>query len=257
MDDAAIDEPLQPLLPQLVPSGIETSLIFSNVFFMRVQRPMRRRIRDILEERLTSMIFLMLANIGDGLVTNRVCVEERRVLLGLVFNVFVTTRQRARMIEATGADDRTKEMVETALHRPCVGRLGQIAGDMPLAAQIGRVLLLLQHFGNGDTVLVEIAGVAFRAIAVGKNSNAGLMRMQPSQQRGSRRAAARRVVELRIAQPIRSQTVEIGGFDLATVTADVRKSHIIVQDDQDIGAVRDFTAIWHGFCPCWIEDEAA
>src|SRR5690242_10853607 len=102
------------------------------------------------------------------------------------------------MIEAAGADDGAVEMVKTALQRPGVGRLGEIARNVPFAAEIGLVLLLLQHLRDGDAALVEVAGVAFGAVAVGEDADAGLVRMQASEQRSARRAAARGVVELRI-----------------------------------------------------------
>jgi hypothetical protein len=63
------------------------------------------------------------------------------------------------------------------------------------------------------------------------------MRMQAGQQRGSRGAAARRVVELRVAQSAERQAVEIGRFDLAAIAADIREAHVVVQDDQNVRAV--------------------
>ena len=117
---------------------------------------------------------------------------------------------------------------------------------MPFAAEIGLVVLLLQHLGDGDAALVQIAGIAFRSVAVGEDADAGLMRMQAGQQRGARRAAAGGVVELRIAQAVGRQAIQVGRLDLAAVTADIGKSHVVVEDDQDVGAVGCFATICHG-----------
>ena len=55
MDDAVLDQPLQALLAQLVPAGIEAALVFCDVLVMRMQRPVRRGIGDVLEERLAGL----------------------------------------------------------------------------------------------------------------------------------------------------------------------------------------------------------
>src|SRR3954454_138552 len=136
-------------------------------------------------------------------------------------------------------------MVEAALHRPGVGRLGEAAGDMPLAAEIARIIPALERFGDRHATLVQIAGIAFRTVAVGEDADAGLVRMQAGQQRGARRAAARGVVELRVTQPVRRKTIEVRRLDLAAVTANVRKAHVVVEDEQDVGAVGSFGAIRH------------
>ena len=51
MDDAVVDQPLQPLLAQFVPAGVEPALVFGDVFVVGMQRPVRRGVGDILEER--------------------------------------------------------------------------------------------------------------------------------------------------------------------------------------------------------------
>ena len=90
------------------------------------------------------------------------------------------------IVEAAGADDGAEELVEAALQRPGVGRLRQVAGDVPLAAQVGPVASALEHFGDGHAVSVQIAGVAFAARVVGEDADPGLVRMEAGQQRGAR-----------------------------------------------------------------------
>ena len=247
MDDAVVDQTLQPLLAKRVPAGIEASLVFCDVFVMGMQWPVRRGVGDVLEERRVRVFLFVLPDIGGRLIADRVGIEERRILFGFVFNVVITARQRARVVEAAGSNDGAEEMVEAALQRPGVRRLREVARDVPLAAEVGRVFVLLQHLGDGDAALVQVAGIAFRSVAVGENADAGLVRMQSGQQRCARRAAAGGVIELRIAQAVGREAVEVRSFDLAAVTADIRKSHVVVEDDQDVGAVGWFAAIWHGF----------
>ena len=213
---------------------------------MRMQRPVRRGVGDILKERRIRVVLLVLPDIGDRLIADGVGVEEGRIVLGFVLDIVVAAGQRIRMIEAAGADDGAEEIVEAALQWPGIGRLGQAGRDVPFAAEIGLVLFLLENLGDGDAALVQIAGIAFRPVAVGEDADPGLMRVQAGQQRGARRAAARGVVELRIAQAVGRQTVQIGCLDFAAVTADIGKSHVIVEDDQDVGAVGCFT-ICHGY----------
>jgi hypothetical protein len=80
----------------------------------------------------------MLLDEGAGVVADRVGVEEAG-RARLVLDVLVAARQRVRVVEAAGADDRAVEGVEAALHRPGVGRLRQARRDVPLAAHVGAV----------------------------------------------------------------------------------------------------------------------
>jgi len=82
------------------------------------------------------------------------------------------------MVKTAGADDGAEEIIKTALQRPGVGGFGQVARNVPFAAQVGLVFLLLEHLGDGDAAPVQVAGVAFRPVAVGENADAGLVRMQ-------------------------------------------------------------------------------
>ena len=61
-----------------------------------------------------------------------------------------------------------------------------------------------------------------------------LVRVGSGQQTGPCRAATSGVVELREPQSVLGQTVEVGGFNLTAVAADVGPSHIIGHHDDDI-----------------------
>ena len=51
MNDAVVDQAFQPLLAQFVPARVEPALVFGDVLVMRMQRPVWRRVGDVLKER--------------------------------------------------------------------------------------------------------------------------------------------------------------------------------------------------------------
>src|SRR3954451_23478171 len=115
MDDAVVDQALQPLLAKPVPAGIEAPLVFCDVFIMGMQRPVRRGVGDVLEERRAGVLLFVLPDIGGRLIADRVGIKERRILLGFMLDVVVTARQRSGVVEAAGPDDGAEEIVEAAL----------------------------------------------------------------------------------------------------------------------------------------------
>ena len=56
MDDAVLHQAREPLLAQPVPARVEPALVFGDVLLVRVQRPVRSRVGDVLEERRFGMI---------------------------------------------------------------------------------------------------------------------------------------------------------------------------------------------------------
>src|SRR3954470_11286068 len=126
MDDAVVDQALQPLLAKPVPAGIEAPLVFCDVFIMGMQRPVRRGVGDVMEERRTGVLLFVLPDIGGRLVADRVGIEERRILFGFVLDVVIAARQRTRVVEAAGSNDGAEEMVEAALQWPGVRRLREV-----------------------------------------------------------------------------------------------------------------------------------
>ena len=200
---------------------------------MCVQRPVRRGVGHVLEEGPVRVLGAVAAQELDRLVADRVGVEEAR-RPRLVFGVVVAARERVGVIETAGADDGAEEVVETALHGPGIGRLDQVARHVPLATEIAAVARGLEHLGDGGAALVQVAGVAFRARVIRQDANAGLMRVQTREQRRARRTAARRVVELREAQAVTGQPVQMGRVDFAAVAADVGIAHVVVEDQKNV-----------------------
>jgi len=65
--------------------------------------------------------------------------------------------------------------------------------------------------------------------------DACLMLVKPGHQRGPGRTAASCVVKLRKAQPTGGKPVQIRRMNLTTITADIRISHIVSHNQDDIG----------------------
>jgi hypothetical protein len=89
----------------------------------------------------------VLVDVRDRLVADRVGVEEAG-LARFVLDVLVAARQRVGIVEAAGADDRAVELVEAALQRPGVGRLGETRRDVPTSAHVRAVAVALERPGG-------------------------------------------------------------------------------------------------------------
>ena len=89
MNDAVVDEAFQPLLAQFVPARVEPALVFGDVLVMRMQRPVWRRIGDVLKEWRVGVGLLVLPDIGHRLIADGIGIEERRIVLGLVLDIVV------------------------------------------------------------------------------------------------------------------------------------------------------------------------
>ena len=58
LQQAGSDELVEPLLAQLVPAGVEAALVLGDVLLVGVQRPVRRGVGDVFEERLVRVLLL-------------------------------------------------------------------------------------------------------------------------------------------------------------------------------------------------------
>ncbi|OQC18217.1 MAG: hypothetical protein BWX70_03550 [Verrucomicrobia bacterium ADurb.Bin070] len=208
-----------------------------------MHRPVRARVGHVHEKRFVRMPRAMLVNKARRLIADRVgVVVGRRPVLGVGErrDGRVVARQRRRIVKTAGPMDRPVKPVETALQRPVVLRVIGLreTRDMPLAHRIGAVAGRTQHFGEGRAAPVQVAPIALRAAVVHHVADPGLMRIKSGQQRGARRTAPSRIVKLREADAVRRQRVEVRRADLAAVTPDVGKPHIIRKDHDDVGLRR-------------------
>ena len=62
------------------------------------------------------------------------------------------------------------------------------------------------------------------------------MRIGSCEEAGTRGTTSAGVIELGESQSIARQTVEVGRFNLTTITTDIGPSHIIRHDNDDIGS---------------------
>lgn len=61
------------------------------------------------------------------------------------------------------------------------------------------------------------------------------MRVEPSQQARACGAAASGVIELGVTNAVVGEAIELGSLDFAAVTSEVAESHVIAEDDNEVG----------------------
>ena len=173
----------------------------------RVQRKMRRSERDVLEERLAGVLLGVLLEKLDRAVGDL----RRRVVAAAAFDRrqrLVVERMLLRREEAVLVVERIRS-IEPALRAAAV--------EMPFAGVVGAIAERLQILG-------QQAGPARpRSLArhIGQRVEADLLGVVAGEQRGPRRPAAGRVVELRVPQAAFGERIEIRRGDLAAVAAEV------------------------------------
>ena len=105
---------------------------------------------------------------------------------------------------------------------------------MPFTGHKRGVPGCFQNFGDGHAIPIKMPLIPTQRRRCGHRAHAGLMSVKPRHQRGSRGAAAGRVVKLRITQSVLREPIEIGRLNFASVTSDIRKAHIIGHDQNNI-----------------------
>ena len=109
--------------------------------------------------------------------------------------------------------------------------------DVPFAGHGRQVASLTEHFGDGHTLVIESSSVTRQALGQpSSNRHPPDGSRCPVSKRCSRRTASPRVVELRKLRTASCQCIEMRRRDLATVGTDVRESHVVHHDDDDVGA---------------------
>ena len=79
---------------------------------------------------------------------------------------------------------------------------------------------------------------ASAAFDVGQRVEADLLGVVAGEERGARGPAAGRVVELREAQAVGGERVEVRRGDFAAVAAGVGEAHVVGEEDQEVGRLR-------------------
>ena len=219
---------------------VVAAAVAGDVGFECVHGPVGGGVGDVQEEGFGGVVALVFGDEPDGVVADGVGVVE---LGGTVFGVVeradgrVVAGQGAGVEETAGAGDGAVVAVETALQGPVVfGTVGfDVAGDVPFAEGVGAITGGFEGFGEGDAVAVEVAAVAGESFVFHHVSDAGLVGVEARKQGGAGGTAAGGVVELGEAEAAGGEGVEGGGADFATVAAEVGESHVVGENDDEVG----------------------
>ena len=225
-----------------VPTVPVVPLVAGDVIRQRVQRPVRRRVGHVQEERRRRGG--RLRHHRHGVIADGVG-EVIGLRLGGGVDEPVVAHHVGRVEVAAATAGHAVMGVEAALHRqrmvrragpPGLGAVGLVAAaDVPLARHHGPVAAALQRLGDRDAVAAQVALVLRDAVVAGHVADPRLVRVQPGEQRGARRTAARAVVRLREAQPRPRQRVQVRRGDLRTVASDVGIPQVVRQDHHEVG----------------------
>ena len=109
---------------------------------------------------------------------------------------------------------------------------------MPFTGHERRISSLAQHLGDGHTITVDVTLITTQRSRPGHRAHTRLMCIQTGHQRRARGATAGGIVKLRVPQAILRQLIKIGRLNLAAVTTDIRKTHVIGHDQNNVGPQR-------------------
>ena len=115
------------------------------------------------------------------------------------------------------------------------GRLFRFGAEMPFAGHHSAVTALAELLGQRRHIGQDRAAVAGQAAIPRHVPHAGLVRIQPRQQRRPRRTTPSGIIKLRKPQTVGCEFIQHGCFNLSAVTAEIRKAGIICHNDDDVG----------------------
>ena len=166
-----------------VPALAVDAVIAGDILFVRMQRPVRRRVRQVEEEGLVG--FHALVDHLERVLGDRVSVVvagRRDLHAAVVFHHVVRREEIQRPVESA------VEAIEAALSRcwmhqvpdpPAVDLAGdEIAADMPLAGHAGPVTRQTKHLRNRHAVVAQEALIGRRACIDPHMPDAGVVRVE-------------------------------------------------------------------------------
>ena len=234
--------PPVPFRPEFVPSLVVAPLPPGDVLLASVQRPVRCGVRDVEQEGTILVDGGVPADVVDGLLVDPIGVVE---VLTVAFDVVVPPGERHGIKEAARPVNRAVEGFEPPVERPVgallgfdhLARLAEVVGDVPLPAHAGGVARVAEGFGHRRTVGGEFTAVALGPTVVDHVPHPRLVRIATGHERRPGGAAPRGVVEVREADPVGGEPVEVRGANLAPEAPDVRVAHVVGHDQHEVGAV--------------------
>lgn len=156
--------------------------------------------------------------------------------------------------------NRAVKAIEAALQRPVrpivVAARIQLLGDVPFSGGVASVAGGPQSLGDREAPPIQITAITIATAIFHHMADAGLVRIEPGEQRGASRAAPRGVVEMGETQPAFGQRVEIGGGNISAVTSEIGVADIVGENDDDVRAWRGAeSALSPGQCDDRQEEE--
>ena len=192
------------------------------------------RVRNVLEKGLVFSILGMLSDLPRRLVGDGIGDE---VVVAFGRDALVVAGQGAWLVEVRGPRDDAVEVVEPSLTGPVVPGTLHKPSHVPLAGHERGVATGLQGLGNRDRSGTQIAQVPIQPVRAHHVADVRLMGVQAGQKGPARRTTARGVVELAVAETASRQTVQVGGVHFPPVTPEIRETHVIVENQNDVGFV--------------------
>ena len=171
-------------------------------------------VRQIEEERPVGLLAARIGDEADGVVGVGVG--------GIKFSVSGGTERlgvevvRGVALEVVAG---AAEVAEVAVEAAVDG----IAVEVPFADRESRIAGGAEHFAHG--------GAAFYA-------EAGILPILAAHERRAGGLALRRIVELRETETLRGEVIKVGRGNFAAVAAEIRVTHIVGEDENNIGARR-------------------
>ena len=240
-NDAEFELSREPLFAHLVPALVELAAVTIDVLLRGLMGRMGRAQREIEEEGLIGIDGLVVAQkalrVIDDVFGEVIAVFRRP---GWLDQVVVVDEIGVELIGLAGEE--AVEPVKAALQRP-VGEGpggGALLGgtEVPLADRERGVVLVAQHLRHRRGVLADRAAHVWVArVEVGDRAHPDRVMVAAGQQRGSCRRAQRGHVEVREAQPVGRQPVDVRRFDRRSVAVEVRESEVVEEDDHDVRSV--------------------
>ena len=134
------------------------------------------------------------------------------------------------------------EAVEAALQRPLVERPGRRClvhgAEVPLAEREGGVPLVAQDLAHRRGLVGDLPShVREAAVEVGHRPHADAVMVAAREQRGARRRAERRDVEVRVAQTTGGQSVDVRSGDVRPEATEVGEAEVVQQDHDHVRRV--------------------
>ena len=237
--DAAGVHFLVPGGPDRVPPLQVDVFVLGDGLLRRLKGPVRCGMSEI--EKEGPPIFAALDHV-DGFVGNGVREIEA---LGRHLDPLVVFNQVVGREVVDGAVDDTEEAVEAPLsrRRMCLVADGppvRLAGDVvaahvPFAGHQRPVIREAEHLGDRRGVFTEVSLIGSGAQVRGHVTHAGLVRIEPGQERRPGWTAPRAVVHRREHESVARQGIEMRGLDFGSHDAEIRESHVVDQNENDVG----------------------